>query len=52
LKSGSKFLSSDIKLKKEAVPFFENVLEATKDDLTNPYKIFSSLWLSEYYNKH
>ncbi|MEW5924960.1 MAG: hypothetical protein AB1746_13330 [Candidatus Zixiibacteriota bacterium] len=52
LKSGSKFLSSEIKLKKEAIPFFENVLEATAEDFTNPYKIFASLWLSEYYKKN
>ena len=47
--SGTRFLSSKIKLKKEATIFFKNVLAATEGDITNPYRIFASIWLGDYY---
>ena len=43
----SKFLSSEIKLKKEAVPFFQNVVKSTEGDESNIYRIFALKWLSE-----
>jgi len=49
--SGHKFLSSKIKLNEQSAFFFHNVLKATEGDLTNPYRIFSSIWLEEYYKK-
>jgi len=47
--SGEKFLSSKIKIKEEATIYFKNVLVATDGDITNPYRLFASIWLGEYY---
>lgn len=47
--SGTKFLSSKIKLKEGATIYFKNVLAATEGDITNPYRLFASIWLGDYY---
>lgn len=51
LNSGTKFLSSKIKLKAEATIYFKNILAATEGEITNPYRLFASIWLGEYYKK-
>jgi len=44
---GNKLLSSKIKIKKEAVPYFEEVIKYTENQETNIYRIFAIKWLSE-----
>lgn len=47
--SGTKFLSSEIVLNDYSVKYFKEVASITKNDLSNPYNIFASIWLDEYY---
>ncbi|RKX21368.1 MAG: hypothetical protein DRP45_12395 [Candidatus Zixiibacteriota bacterium] len=46
--SGSKFLSSKLKVNKKSAKYFEQVIECTEGQITNPYRIFASMWLREY----
>jgi hypothetical protein len=46
-KCGSKIFSNKIKVKAEAKPFFQNIINATESDETNIYRLFAIKWLSE-----
>jgi hypothetical protein len=49
--SSKRFLSAEIKVNTESAKFFENVMNATKGQNTNLYRIFASLWLKKYYDQ-
>lgn len=51
LNSPAAFLSSKLRLNNMSVPYFENVMAATSGEMANPYRIFASLWLRDYYSK-
>ena len=42
-------LTGAVKLRKGSVEFFENVMRATRGEITNPYRIYSYLWLRDFY---
>jgi hypothetical protein len=47
LSSGTKFLSSAIKLNDESAKYFESVMKSTEGDDTSLFRIFAAVWLKK-----